>query len=67
MVVLQVGVGTSELQAELITRAGFQGSIVNTDISAVAVQHMQQLHKDWSQLSYQVADARCVLGLKLKE
>jgi hypothetical protein len=55
---LQVGVGTSELQAELITRSGFQGSFVNTDISAVAVQHMQQLHADRPQLSYQVADAK---------
>ncbi|WIA23799.1 hypothetical protein OEZ85_013476 [Tetradesmus obliquus] len=56
--VLQVGVGTSELQAELITRSGFKGSFVNTDISAVAVAHMQQLHAGWPQLTYQVADAK---------
>ncbi|WIA44314.1 hypothetical protein OEZ86_007108 [Tetradesmus obliquus] len=56
--VLQVGVGTSELQAELITRSLFKGSFVNTDISAVAVAHMQQLHAGWPQLTYQVADAK---------
>lgn len=56
--VLQVGVGTSELQAELITRSGFKGSFVNTDISAVAVAHMQQLHAGWPHLTYQVADAK---------
>jgi hypothetical protein len=55
---VQVGVGTSELQSELITCSGFRGSFVNTDISAVAVQHMQQLHEGWQQLGYQVADAR---------
>lgn len=55
---VQVGVGTSQLQADMVQQGGYQ-SILNTDISSVVVRHMQDLHKAMPQLQYRVADARC--------
>eukprot|EP00882_Tetradesmus_deserticola_P014799 GHRQ01015748.1.p1 GENE.GHRQ01015748.1~~GHRQ01015748.1.p1 ORF type:complete len:186 (+),score=50.25 GHRQ01015748.1:362-919(+) len=55
--ILHVGVGTSQLQAEMVQRGGYQ-RILNTDISSVVVQHMQDLHKGIPQLQYRTADAR---------
>jgi hypothetical protein len=57
-VALQVGVGTSQLQADMVQRGGYQ-CIVNTDISSVVVHHMQELHRSIPQLQYRVGDARC--------
>jgi 4-hydroxyphenylpyruvate dioxygenase-like putative hemolysin len=55
---MQVGVGTSQLQADMVQQGGYQ-NIINTDISSVVVQHMQDLHKSIPQLQYRVGDARC--------
>lgn len=53
----KVGVGTSKLQADMVSAGGY-ASIVNTDISPVAVEHMAALHKACPQLSYRVGDVR---------
>lgn len=53
----QLGVGTSKLQADMVSAGGY-ASIVNTDISTVAVSHMAALHKALPQLSYRVGDVR---------
>eukprot|EP00882_Tetradesmus_deserticola_P012830 GHRQ01013597.1.p1 GENE.GHRQ01013597.1~~GHRQ01013597.1.p1 ORF type:complete len:183 (+),score=75.15 GHRQ01013597.1:955-1503(+) len=41
----------------MVQRGGYQ-RILNTDISSVVVQHMQDLHKGIPQLQYRTADAR---------
>jgi hypothetical protein len=58
MLRMQVGVGTSQLQADMVQQGGYQ-NILNTDISSVVVQHMQDLHKSIPQLQYRIGDARC--------
>jgi ubiquinone/menaquinone biosynthesis C-methylase UbiE len=54
--ILQVGVGTSAIQSDMVTD-GYQ-HIINTDYSPVAIQRLQEIHRDIPQLSYEVADAR---------
>lgn len=54
---LQVGVGTSLLQAQMVEQAGYQ-NILSVDISSVAIKHMQQVHSHIPQLEYRVADCR---------
>ncbi|KAF8066419.1 EEF1AKMT4 [Scenedesmus sp. PABB004] len=54
---LHIGVGTSQLQADMVREGGY-ACIVNTDISAVAVAQMQALHSALPQLTYRVSDAR---------
>lgn len=54
---LQVGVGTSLLQAQMVQQAGYQ-NILSVDISSVAIKHMQQVHSHMHQLQYRVGDAR---------
>lgn len=54
--VLQLGVGTSQLQADMAA-AGYS-NVVNLDISSVAIAHMAELHKGLHQLTYRVGDAR---------
>jgi hypothetical protein len=53
---VQVGVGTSLLQAEMV-KDGYK-SIVNVDYSSNAIKHMQKLHGRIPQLSYHEADCR---------
>ncbi|GFR49716.1 hypothetical protein Agub_g11870, partial [Astrephomene gubernaculifera] len=53
---LQVGVGSSRLQEEMV-RAGWR-YIVNIDYSKVVISHMSELHKGMEQLRYLVADVR---------
>lgn len=61
--ILHVGAGTSQLQADMVQRGGYQ-SILNTDISSVVVQHMQELHKSIPQLQYRIGDARSMPEFK---
>jgi hypothetical protein len=56
---VQVGVGTSLLQAQMVQQGGYQ-SILSVDISSVAIKHMQQMHSHIPQLQYRVGDARRV-------
>jgi hypothetical protein len=53
---LQVGVGTSRIQADMALD-GYT-SIHSTDYSPVAIQRLQQLHADNPALTYAVADVR---------
>ncbi|PNH09834.1 Methyltransferase-like protein 13 [Tetrabaena socialis] len=53
---LQIGVGSSRLQEDMV-KAGWQ-SIVNVDYSRVIIGQMAELHKGYEQLEYSVADAR---------
>ncbi|KAG1655286.1 hypothetical protein FOA52_007982 [Chlamydomonas sp. UWO 241] len=55
--VLQVGVGTSGLQEDMVCIGGFS-SVTNIDISGIAIKKMRQLHAHISELRYQVADVR---------
>ena len=54
---MQLGVGTSLLQAQMVQKGGYQ-RILSLDISSVAVKHMQEVHSHIPQLTYKVADAR---------
>jgi len=54
--ILQLGVGTSTLQVEMV--ADGYSSIVNTDCSAIVVAHMAEVYADMPELSYVVADCR---------
>lgn len=60
---MQVGVGTSTLQLDMVMD-GYQ-SITNVDYSAVAIERMRDQHKGVRGLRYAVADcrraARCCL------
>lgn len=56
-VLLQVGVGTSVLQADMVRVGGYQ-RIISIDVSRVAIQQMRDLHNNISQLTYEVGDAR---------
>jgi hypothetical protein len=56
--ILQLGVGTSALQAQMVEQGGYQ-QVLSIDISRVAIKHMQQLHAKLPQLKYRVGDARC--------
>ncbi|KXZ47786.1 hypothetical protein GPECTOR_33g668 [Gonium pectorale] len=55
-VLLQVGVGSSRLQEEMV-RAGWR-SIMNIDYSSVVIKHMSDLHFGVAGLEYRVADVR---------
>eukprot|EP00879_Flechtneria_rotunda_P016998 GHRR01017795.1.p1 GENE.GHRR01017795.1~~GHRR01017795.1.p1 ORF type:complete len:228 (+),score=50.43 GHRR01017795.1:1093-1776(+) len=55
--ILHIGAGTSQLQVDMVQQGGYQ-QIVNTDISAVVIKQMQELHKSIPQLTYRVGDAR---------
>lgn len=52
----QVGVGTSRLQEDMV-KDGYM-SIMSVDYSRVAIDRMREVHKGYSELSYQVADSR---------
>lgn len=54
---IQVGVGTSVLQADMVLLGGYQ-RIISIDVSSVAIQQMRDLHNDVPQLKYQLGDAR---------
>mmetsp|Transcript_16461 Transcript_16461/g.49015 ORF Transcript_16461/g.49015 Transcript_16461/m.49015 type:complete len:202 (-) Transcript_16461:289-894(-) len=54
--ILQVGVGTSKLQEDMVTLGGYE-SVTNIDVSTVAIEHMRELHRGIPQLRYEVADA----------
>lgn len=56
---LQVGVGTSRIQEDMVRVGGF-AHIVNVDYSTVAVRQMSSLHASVPQLEYRVQDVRCV-------
>lgn len=54
---LHVGMGTSQLQRDLVERAGFK-RVVNVDVSGVAVAWMRGLHDGVKGLEYRVGDVR---------
>lgn len=54
---LHVGMGTSQLQRDLVERAGFK-KVVNVDVSGVAVAWMRGLHGGVKGLEYRVGDVR---------
>jgi SAM-dependent methyltransferase len=54
--ILQVGVGNSNMQHEMVDDGYRQ--ILNTDTSAVVVEYMRALHEAIPQLSYHLADCR---------
>lgn len=57
--VLQIGVGTSELAADMVEAGGHTGSVVNVDVSRVCVEHMRGLHAHLRDkgVTYEVGDA----------
>lgn len=57
LLLLQLGVGTSLLQAQMVQQGGYQ-KILSIDISSVAIKHMQEVHSHIPQLKYRVGDAR---------
>mmetsp|Transcript_13474 Transcript_13474/g.23844 ORF Transcript_13474/g.23844 Transcript_13474/m.23844 type:complete len:236 (-) Transcript_13474:513-1220(-) len=61
---LQVGVGTSRLQEEMV-EAGFQ-DITNIDYSKVVIEQMKKQHESIPQLSYLVSDVRNMPEIKTK-
>ncbi len=61
MLCLQLGVGTSRIQEEMVSQ-GQHDNIVNVDISSTVVKHMAELHAHLPQLTYRVADCRCWQG-----
>lgn len=54
---MQIGVGTSMLQYDMVVDGGYQ-HILNTDISETVVNYLQQQHKDIPKLQYILSDAR---------
>ncbi len=53
-----MGVGTSELQLHMVTKAGYT-SITNTDFSPAVIKHMTARHADYHhQLVYMHSDCR---------
>lgn len=55
--ILQVGVGSSRLQEEMVVHGKYE-DITNVDYSTVAISHLKELHKSIEQLKYSVADCR---------
>jgi SAM-dependent methyltransferase len=57
--ILQLGVGTSELAADLVERGGHRGPVFNVDISPVCVEHMRALHARLAPrgVTYELGDA----------
>ncbi|KAK9802794.1 hypothetical protein WJX73_006433 [Symbiochloris irregularis] len=56
--VLQIGVGTSEIQLDMV-KDGYI-SITSQDLSSTCVRHLQQLHSDQRELKYITGDCRCM-------
>lgn len=55
--ILQIGVGSSRLQEEMVTLGKYE-DITNVDYSTVAIGNLKELHKSIEQLKYSVADCR---------
>jgi len=55
--ILQVGMGTSQIQYDMVAQDGY-AHIMSVDYSSVAVEQQQAAHAHIPQLKYAVADAR---------